>query len=192
MNAPMSADFGLLVSRNAVRERLRDALRLYVGRGRRYSVKELSNGTGVPDRLIESAMCEVDNPDFRPLSHEALASIAKFLGAPFVSHYLELSGLGAFELMDGQIPLPKVLASADTPEDASEERKRLIRQHPPGDRSMILGFPWWPRPNPSKAARDLAREGARQRRERQQRTLDETTRKLRKELGMSEEWRAAR
>jgi hypothetical protein len=118
----------LLVSRSTARERTRDALRLYVGRGRRYSVKELSNATGVADRLIESAVCEVDSPDFRPLSLEALASISKFLGAPFASHYLELSGLGAFELMDGQIPLPKVLVSADAAEDTAEERKRLIRR----------------------------------------------------------------
>lgn len=128
MNAPASVDNPLLVSRNAVRERIRDALRLYVGRGRRYSVKELSNGTGVPDRLIEAAMCDADNPDYRPLAHEGLASIAKFLGAPFASHYLELSGLGAFELMDGQPPLPKVLASADAPETTDDERKRLIRR----------------------------------------------------------------
>lgn len=126
--APESANDLLLVSRNAVREKLRDALRLYVGRGRRFSVKELSNGTGVADRLIESAMCGIDTADYRPLSHEALASIAKFLGAPFASHYLELSGLGAFELMDGQIPLPKVLTSADADEPAAEERKRLIRR----------------------------------------------------------------
>jgi hypothetical protein len=30
--------------------------------------------------------------------------------------------------MDGQIPLPKVLASAEPQEDVSEERKRLIRR----------------------------------------------------------------
>jgi hypothetical protein len=122
-----SANIELLVSRNSVREKMRDALRLYVGRGRRYSVKELSNGTGVADRLIESAMCEIDSTDYRPLSQEALASIAKFLGASFASHYLELSGLGAFELMNGQIPLPKVLTTADA-ESPSEERKELIRR----------------------------------------------------------------
>jgi hypothetical protein len=117
-----------LVSRNAIREKLRDALRLHVGRGRRYTVKELSNGTGVADRLIESAMCDVESPDYRPLSLEALASISKFLGVSFASAYLELSGLGAFELMDGQIPLPKVLSCSTAQEDAAEERKRLIRR----------------------------------------------------------------
>jgi hypothetical protein len=123
-----SADIPLLVSRNLVREKISDALKLYVGRGRRYSVKELSNATGVPDRSIEAAKCEADDPDYRPLTLENLASLAKFLGAPFASAYLELCGLGAFELMDGQIPLPKVLAAADAPESPSEERKRLIRR----------------------------------------------------------------
>lgn len=123
-----AADNSLLVSRNFIREKMRDALRLFVGRGRRYSVKELANGTGVADRVIESAMCDVDSEDYRPLSHEALASIAKFLGASFASIYLETSSLGAFELMDGQIPLPKVLASADGAESPADERKRLVRR----------------------------------------------------------------
>lgn len=128
MNAPMSANFQLLVSRNAAREKVRDALRLFVGRGRRYSVKELCNGTGVADRMIESALCDPDSPDYRQLKTEEMLSIAKFLGAPFASAYLELAGLGAFELMDGQIPLPKVLATAEQAESADAERKRLIRR----------------------------------------------------------------
>jgi hypothetical protein len=121
-----SADIPLLVSRNAVREQLRHALRLHVGRGRRFSVKELSNGTGVADRMIECAMCDPDNTEYRPLSCEALVSIAKFLGAPFASSFLEIAGLGTFELMDGQIPLPKVLASAEPTETKDEKRRRLI------------------------------------------------------------------
>jgi hypothetical protein len=116
-----------LVSRNAIREKIRDALRLYVGRGRRYSVRDLSSGAGVPTRAIEAAMCPIDDENYRPLTLENLISIAKFLKAPFASIYLELAGLGAFELMDGQIPLPKVLATADAP-DPAEERKRLIRR----------------------------------------------------------------
>lgn len=128
MTTPISANDLLLVSRTSVREKIRDALRLYVGRGRRYSVKELSNGTGVADRMIESAMCEPDSPDYRQLKTEELLSIAKFLGAPFASTYLEVAGLGAFELMDGQIPLPKVLATADGGESIADERKRLIRR----------------------------------------------------------------
>jgi hypothetical protein len=123
-----TANDSLLVSRNSIREKLRDALRLYVGRGRRYSVKELSNGTGVPDRMIECALCEPDDPEYRPLKLEELASLIKFLGVPFASSIIEIAGLGAFELMDGQIPLPKVLAKAETKVDVAEERKRLIRR----------------------------------------------------------------
>jgi hypothetical protein len=117
-----------LVSRSAAREKIRDALRLYVGRGRRYSVKELSLGSGVSTRVIEAAIAPIDDENYRPLALENLLSIAKFLKASFVSHYLELAGLGAFELMDGQIPLPKVLATAEASPDVAEERKRLIRR----------------------------------------------------------------
>lgn len=117
-----------LVSRSAAREKIRDALRLHVGRGRRFSVKELSLGAGVSMRAIEAAMCPIEDENYRPLALENLLSIATFLKAPFVSHYLELTGLGAFELMDGQIPLPKVLATAEPSQDVAEERKRLIRR----------------------------------------------------------------
>lgn len=117
-----------LVSREEIREKIRKALSLYVGRGRRYSVEDLAEGAGVPKRLIQAALAPINDENYRPLTLENLASIGKFLKAPFVSAYLELSGLGAFELMDGQIPLPKVLASADAPEPPEEERKRLIRR----------------------------------------------------------------
>lgn len=117
-----------LVSRSAAREKIRAALRLYVGRGRRFSVVELSQGAGVAERTIEAAMAPIEDENYRPLALENLLSIATFLKAPFVSHYLELAGLGAFELMDGQPPLPRVLASATVSEDITEERKRLIRR----------------------------------------------------------------
>jgi hypothetical protein len=122
-----AADIAPLISRNSIRETLRDALRLYVGRGRRYSVKELSNATGVADRMIECAMCEPDDPDFRPLALENLASLCKFLGTPFASAFLAPCELGAFEL-SGQPPLPKVLCQVEPNVDVAEERKRLIRR----------------------------------------------------------------
>ena len=127
MNAPQSVHLELLVSRNSIREKLRDALRLQVGRGRRFSVAGLSEGTGVPEGNIENAMRPVDNENYRPLKLEELASIAKFLKAPFASAFLELSDLGAFEL-SGQPPLPKVLATAEAQPDVAEERKRLIQR----------------------------------------------------------------
>ena len=114
-----------LVSREEIRERIRKALNLHVGRGRRFSVEELSEGAGVPKRSIQAALAPIHDENFRPLTLENLQSIGKFLGAAFVSSYLELSGFGAFELCD-QPPLPRVLNSAPAHETPEAERKRII------------------------------------------------------------------
>lgn len=129
-SVPNSAQIDLLVSRNSIRERVRDALRLHAGRGRRYSVQQLAEGSGVPATNIDNAMRVVDDPAFRALKLEELASVGKFLRAPFVSSVLELCGLGAFELMEEQQPLDGVLTTGPIPisETPEEERKRLIRR----------------------------------------------------------------
>jgi hypothetical protein len=129
-SAPESVNFEPLVSRNLIREKIRNALRLFAGRGRRFSVVDLGNGAGVLPSNIEKAMQSVHSPDYRPLKLEELISLAKFLGAPFASIYLELAGLGAFELMDGQQPLPRVLDACASPSDetTTEKRKRLLRE----------------------------------------------------------------
>lgn len=80
-----------LVSRERCGNAIRDALRLYVGRGRRYSVKQLSNATGVKGRVIECAMCDAESVDWRPLPNEALVSISKFLGPEFTCEWLGLA-----------------------------------------------------------------------------------------------------
>lgn len=117
-----------LVSRAEIGEKVRKALNLYVGRGRRYSVEELSEAAGVKKRSIRAALAPISDDNYRPLTLENLASISKFLKAPFTSIYLELSGLGAFELMDGQPPLPCVLRPTPPNETPEQERKRLIRR----------------------------------------------------------------
>jgi hypothetical protein len=75
-------------------------------------------------------MSFIDDENYRPLSLENVASLAKFLGASFASIYLELSGLGAFELADGQPPLPRMLDACASPSDetTTEKRRRLIRE----------------------------------------------------------------
>lgn len=120
-----------MISRNSGREALAAALQLYVGyRGsrRRYTMEQLEDGAGVKARVIECVMEAADSPEYRKIEIGDLLSLCAFLGAPFVSSWMERAGLGAFELMDGQIPLPNVLTSAPTQEDTSEERKRLIRR----------------------------------------------------------------
>lgn len=116
MSESLSAKFPPLVSREHAGNVIGHALRLFVGRGRRYSVKQLSNATGVPDRTIECAMA--DNVDHRSLPDWALLSLTAFLGADFTNEWLKLAHQGAFELSDDE-PDPGDLA-ADTAEDTAK------------------------------------------------------------------------
>lgn len=122
--------FELLVSRNSIREAQRKALRLFAGRGCRYSAKELSSATGVPEANLENAMRPVHDPNYRALKSEELASLDKFLGAAFTSIRLEPSGVGAFDLMEGeQPPLPRVLTvdSAPKPRETAKEKVQRLQ-----------------------------------------------------------------
>lgn len=119
-----SADFPLLVSRSAANDAVRDALRLYVGRGRRLSVKQLSNGTGVKDRVLECAMYTSDHPEHRRLPPEALLSVCLFLGATFTSEILRGIGQAAFDLPEEE-PDPGRLAIEGTDDNASVVRAAM-------------------------------------------------------------------
>ena len=101
MSDQQSADNRLLVSREHAENAFGDALRLFVGRGRRYSVKQLSNGTGVKDRAIECAMCPSGSPDFRRLDMGQQLSIMSFLGPLFTSEWLVHVGQVAFDKPEG-------------------------------------------------------------------------------------------
>jgi hypothetical protein len=131
-SSPLSEEIEPIVSYITVCERQRHALRLFAGRGKRFSTEELSLGAGVKEKRIHAALRPVNADDYRLLRHEELASIAKFLtgeglGAAFMSSLMEPCGLGAFEL-SGQAPLPKVLASAPISETVQDKRRRLIRE----------------------------------------------------------------
>jgi hypothetical protein len=120
-----SANFPLLVSREQAGNTIGAALRLFVGRGRHYSVKQLSNATGVKDRMIECAMCDAASVDYRPLPSEALLSVATFLGAVFTSEWMALAKQGAFDLPDADDPPPGMLA-ADNCDDAAVVTRAAI------------------------------------------------------------------
>lgn len=124
MSEQSSADFPLLVSRSAANDAICEALRLYVGRGKRYSVKQLSNGSGVKDRMIESAMLSSDDPAHRRLPPEALLSLCSFLGATFTTEILRTAEQGAYELADGE-PDPGALAIASTDDNARVVRTAM-------------------------------------------------------------------
>jgi hypothetical protein len=118
-----AADNDPLVSRSAADSAVRDALRLFVGRGRRYSVKQLSNASGVADRAIECAMERIDSTDFRPLSFERLLSIASVIGPEFTTEWLKLSQQGSFWLPETD-DLPPGELAADVTEDAAHIARR--------------------------------------------------------------------
>ena len=125
MNPNQSADFPILVSREHAGNTIGDALRLFVGRGRRYSVKQLSNATGVKDRIIECAMCGAATADYRPLPPECLLSIAAFLGPVFTSEWLSLAQQGAFDLPDNGEPNPGDVA-CETVDDAAKVTRAAV------------------------------------------------------------------
>lgn len=125
MTPATSADLAPLVSRSAAGSAIRDALRLYIGRGRRYSVKQVSNATGVKDRAIECAMADPDNSEWRPLAVDQLLSIALFLRGDFATEWLTLALLGAYDLPDDDGTPPGVLACDNSDDNAMLTRAAM-------------------------------------------------------------------
>ncbi len=148
MPAAESANFPRLVSRSAAELAVRSALNLFIGRGKQFSVKQASNGSGVPDRLIECAKCDPESTDFRPLSLGDLLSLSKFIGPEFTCEWMKEADQGAFWLPEADETPPGILA-ADLSEDTAavvraaadngfdpDERKQL---RPVGIRMMSRG-----------------------------------------------------
>lgn len=128
-----SANLRPIISREHAGNKIGDALRLYVGRGRRYSVKQLANGTGVKDRLIECAMADAGSVDYRPLPPECLLSLIAFLGPDFTNEFLPLAGQGAFELPDEE-PDPGHVAADNTDDNAVVVRAAIDGKFDPDER----------------------------------------------------------
>lgn len=111
-----AADFEPLISRELAGNTIDAALRLFVGRGRRYSVGQLASATGVKERVIESAMGK--GSEYRPLPIEAMLSITLFLGSRFTNEVLRIARQGAYDLPDDRDPdLSRV--AAESVEDAA-------------------------------------------------------------------------
>lgn len=131
-----SANFPLLISREQAGNKIGAALRLYVGRGRRHSVKQLANATGVKDRVIECAMAEAGSLDYRPLPPECLLSIAMFLGADFTNEWLGLAEQGAFNLPDDD-PCPGTVATENSDDNATVVRAAIDGQFDQNERREL-------------------------------------------------------
>ena len=120
--APPSAGEGTLVSRSAAGLALSQSLRLFVGRGRRYSYKEVQRGAGISARMLECYRQEPDHEDWRPIKPEELASLYLFLGPEFTTDYLErVAKQGAYWIPEGEG------AKHDIAADLSESAAKVVR-----------------------------------------------------------------
>lgn len=149
MTGNTSAGLVPLVSRNAQGEALSKALRLFVGRGCRYSYKEVERGSGVSARMIECYRHSPEHEDWRPVKPEELASLFRFLGEEFTTAWLEqVAQQGAYWLPTTDDTPPGALA-ADACEDAAAIARRaadgvldnndVIELRPTGGRMMAQG-----------------------------------------------------
>lgn len=98
MSDATSADVPHLISRSQSGEVIAKALRLFVGVGKRYSVRQVYEATGVKERAIECAMASIDSTEHRDLKTHELASLTSFFGAPFIASWLALTHLQAWPL----------------------------------------------------------------------------------------------
>lgn len=120
-----SAGISPNVSRAKLYEAFGSALRLYIGRGKRHSYKEVERGAGVSARMIEAYRYDQDHEEWREPKIEHIFSIAGFIGPDFTNEILPLIGQGAFWLPEDDDPQPGQFA-ADSSEDTTEIVKRAV------------------------------------------------------------------
>lgn len=102
MTDERSADFAANISREQAENAFRDALRLFVGRGRKHKASVVAIGSGVPLRLLDCYRgYPVGHLDHRPLHFGHKLSLTAYLGAEFTSAWLGLAEQAAFDLPDG-------------------------------------------------------------------------------------------
>lgn len=113
-----SAELTPLFPREQAENALADALRLFMGKRRRYSYEQVAKGIGYKAKcLYDFLSYPAGHPDHRPLHFGIILSLHKFLGADFTNEWIRLANQGAFELPDDE-PNPGDLA-ADTTDDTA-------------------------------------------------------------------------
>lgn len=98
------------------------ALRMFVGRGKRHRAADVSTGAGIHRRTLDSYRgFPVGHPDHRPLDEGQKWSILSFIGADMTTVWLGLIEQGAYNLPDLE-PDPGELAA-----DTSEASAKVVR-----------------------------------------------------------------
>lgn len=124
------------VSRSAAYSAFGRALRLYVGRGCRYSYKELQQKSGVAARMIEAYRYATDHEEWRPAPFEDVLSLSGAIGPEFTADWLSLSAQGAFWLPETDDTPPGALA-ADNADDNAELTRRALDGSFAGDAKAL-------------------------------------------------------
>src|SRR3546814_6614599 len=93
-----SAGISPNVSRAKLYQAFAHALRLYIGRGKRHSYKDVERGAGVSARMIEAYRYEQDHEEWRAAPVEHIFSIAGFIGPDFTNEILPRSEAHTSEL----------------------------------------------------------------------------------------------
>jgi len=102
MSEAQAAELCPIVSREQSENAFRTALNLFVGRGRRYSSKEVQIATGISHRVIDCFRSyELGHVDYRPLHMGAQMSLMRFLGPEFTSEWLKIAAQVAFHKPTG-------------------------------------------------------------------------------------------
>lgn len=132
-----SANLPLLISRSAANTIFRDAVRLFVGRGKRFSVKQVSIGTGISARMIESFMAPVDSSDFRKPDLEEVLTLVSFFGSDFTSEMIAPAGQAAFDLPEDDL-LPGQIAADNAGDNAVVTRAAMDGKFDGDERPDLL------------------------------------------------------
>lgn len=143
-----AANNSLIISRSAAWEAFRDALRMFVGKGKRYSVQQAATGSGVAYRMIQAFMAPIDSTDWRKPDLEEVLSLASFIGPEFTSEVLHCASQGAFWLPEADDLSPGALAAdlaegaakvtrAAADNDFNRDERRDLR--PVGRALMVVG-----------------------------------------------------
>lgn len=85
-----------LISPDRAADGIASALRLFIGRGRRFSVEDAAEGTGIAARTIRSYIAS--GSERRSPSSENLMVLSHFLGRDFTSRLMSILGQGTFDL----------------------------------------------------------------------------------------------
>ena len=85
-----------LISPDRASEAVAQTLRLFIGRGRKFSVEDVAEGTGIPARTLRSYIATGE--ERRAPSGDTLLVLSHFLGRDFSSRLLGNIGQGTFDL----------------------------------------------------------------------------------------------